>query len=243
MSDINNNNYNNNNNNTFFFNNNIFDNNNYSPSQFNNHNNIFNSNISNLPSYNFEIPTNFQSSPQYYTNINKNKNINKEEIEYKLLYKEEKTKELINNQKKLRFIQNYQNKFKDIKNTNIDLNNNNEVFIDDYIKKVKAIHKDKNEYDNFVIENGFYNFSNCPFCGGPTLFFFERVLCLNKCFMTAVPNDTFDKNYTLDNFMEQYKNYYSQHLDCKGDLITLYIDKESKIAEFLCSICERDIFE
>ena len=68
---------------------------------------------------------------------------------------------------------------------------------------------------------------------------FERVLCINKCFVTAVPENTFDKNYTLDNFMEQYKEYYSKHLNCADDLMTLYVDKESKCAEFLCYKCEK----
>jgi hypothetical protein len=222
------------------YNNNLNDNN-VSPFQSNRQDNVFNSNISNLPSFKFEIPSNFQSS-QYQNNPN-NK-INKNEKEYAQLYKEEKAKELMNSQKKQRFMQNYENKIKDAKNTFIDSNNNNsEVFIDDYIRKIKDIHKDKNDYENFVHEKGFYNFSTCPFCRGPVIFFFERVFCLNKCFMTAVPSDTFDENYTLDNFMEQYQTYYLNHLSCKEDLITLYIDKESKIAEFLCSKCERNIFE
>ena len=236
-------------NNNFFINNNINNSNtNNNPSGFVTHENLFHSNITYLPNFNFEIQNKFQSL-QYPNSISGNNNNNnflkshKKDFNANQLYKEEKFKELMNNQKKLRFLQNYENKIKLNKNNNIGQNNNNEVFIDDYIKKIKEIHKDKNEYDNYVLENGFYNFSTCPFCREPALFFLEKVLCFNKCFITAVASNSFDENYTLDNFIEQYKNYYSNHLNCKADLITLYIDKESKIAEFLCSKCERDIFD
>ena len=40
--------------------------------------------------------------------------------------------------------------------------------------------------------------------------------------------------------MEQYKEFYSLHLNCKSDLMTLYVDKESKTAEFLCCKCQQD---
>ena len=33
--------------------------------------------------------------------------------------------------------------------------------------------------------------------------------------------------------MEQYKEYYSKHFNCKDNLITLYIDNDSKCAEFI----------
>ena len=92
-------------------------------------------------------------------------------------------------------------------------------------------------------KNGEFNFSQCPFCDNPVIYKLERVLCINKCFITAVPEETFDKNYTLSNFMEQYKEYYSKHLKCKSDLMTLYVDKESKCAEFLCYKCEKNYID
>ena len=156
--------------------------------------------------------------------------------------KEEKYKEILKTQKNTRFIQLYRKQINDNKN-NLNLNTNNskeEVFIDDYIKLVKEMYQDKNNYFNYRAQRGFYNFSQCPFCGDPAVFIFERVLCINKCFITSVANDTFNENYTLDNFMEQYKEYYSKHLNCGGDLMTLYVDNESKCAEFLCCKCEKN---
>ena len=113
----------------------------------------------------------------------------------------------------------------------------------DYINKVKENYQDLNNYYNFVEQNGEFNFSQCPFCDNPVIYKLERVLCINKCFITAVPEETFDKNYTLSNFMEQYKEYYSKHLKCKSDLMTLYVDKESKCAEFLCYKCEKNYID
>ena len=40
--------------------------------------------------------------------------------------------------------------------------------------------------------------------------------------------------------MEQYKEFYSKHLNCKADLMTLYVDKEGKCAMFLCCKCQQD---
>ena len=157
--------------------------------------------------------------------------------------KEEKYNEIIKTQKHTRFMHIYKKKINE-NNNNLNINTNNtneEVFIDDYIKLIKEMYQDKNNYFNFIAQRGFYNFSQCPFCGEPAIFILERVLCINKCFVTSVANDTFNENYTLDNFMEQYKEYYSKHLKCGGDLMTLYVDNESKCAEFLCYKCEKNV--
>ena len=222
--DIVNLNNNNNNNNINNVNNNQY--------QFVTHENLFNSNITSLPPFNFQIQNNYQQT--IFLN-NKNK-FNREE-NFNKSYKEEKYKDLINSQKKLRFIKNYGNKIKEM---NYTKNDNNDVFIDEYIMKIKEIYQDKDSYYDYINRNGFYNFSECPFCGAPAIFIFGKILCINKCFMTTVSDDTFDQNYTLSNFIEQYKDYYSKHLNCKSDLITLYVDMESKCAEFLCSKCQID---
>ena len=204
--------------------------------QFPTHDNLFNSNISTLPSsFNFQIPSNFEPT-MHINNKNKfsieNENSNKE-------YKEEKYKELISSQKKKRFMMNYGSKIKEIKNKP-EIYNNNNVFIDEYIIKIKEIYKDKDSYYHFIEENGAYNFSECPFCGEPSIYIFGRVLCINKCFMTSVSSRTFNNNYTLSNFIEQYRDYYSKHLNCGENLATLYVDEQSKCAEFLCLKCEKD---
>ena len=173
----------------------------------------------------------FSTKPNKFTEIQ----------DYNKIHKEEKYKQIINDQKKNRFMHNFGNKIKEAENYKEKYSNNNkELFIDDYIDKVKEVYQDKDSYYDFIERNGSYNFSNCPFCGNPVVFFLEKVFCINKCFMTAVGEGVFDNEYTLSNFMEQYKNYYSNHLDCKSDLVTLYVDNESKCAEFLCLKCQKD---
>ena len=156
--------------------------------------------------------------------------------------KEEKYEEIRKTQKNNRFNQIYSQKIKNNINTINNVNQNNpqeEIFIDDYIKLIKEIRQDRYNYLNYIGQRGYYNFSICPFCGEPVVYLLERVLCINKCFRTTVPDGSFDKNYTLDNFMEQYKEYYSKHFNCRDNLITLYIDNDSKCAEFICNKCEK----
>ena len=221
-------------NNNFNFNNNS-DN---AKFQFITHENLFNKNLNNIPQFNFEEPKNFQINQNIHYNFNK-----KMEPDYSKRFKDEKFKEISSNQRNIRFMKNYENKIKEIQNNKniFDNNSNNEeIFIDEYIRQIKELYKDRNNYYNYIQQNGFYNFSKCPFCGGPAIYAFERVLCIDRCFMTTVANNTFDESYTLDNFIEQYKDYYSNHLNCKENLMTLYVDKESKCAEFLCFKCERN---
>jgi len=162
--------------------------------------------------------------------------------DYSKTYKEEKYIEITKNQKNKRFQQNFGKKIKENLNFKDKYSKNNgEVFIDDYINKIKEIYQDKDSYYAFVEQNGSYNFAQCPFCHDPCVFYLENIICIgNKCFRTTVGSNTFNENYTLSNFMEQYWNYYCpNHLECKADLITLYVDMESKCAEFLCSECQK----
>ena len=224
-------------------------NNNNQFSNFNlNNNNINNFNTFNWPQqhvpydnlFNVDIKILPNLSAKYRDNDKKlpKRNLFNEQKDYKKEYKEERYIEITKNQKKIRFLQNFGNKIKVMENCK-DINYNGEVFIDDYINKVKEVYQDKDSFYDFVEKNGAYNFSQCPFCKGPCVYILEKILCINKCFMTTVGSNTFNDNYTLSNFMEQYKNYYyPNHLKCKADLITLYVDIESKCAEFLCSNCE-----
>ena len=193
--------------------------------------NLFHSNLTHLPPYTYMNI----SHPQTQMKIN-----NRCNIDYAQRSKEEKFNEKLMNQKNYRFNKIYQNKINRIDLDNNVYSNKDEVFIDDYISKIKEKLNNINEYYNYTIQNGYYNFSICPFCGQPAVYAIDRVICINKCFMTIVGSDIFDENYTLDNFMEQYKNYYSNHMQCADDLYTLYVDKESKCAEFICNKCEKN---
>ena len=221
-----------NNQNNFFFNNN--NNSNDHQNQIFPHKNLFNEKITDYPGFNF----NYQHNYDKLNNLN-NKKYNMD-IDYEKQYKEQRYRQMAINQSNMRFKNNYENKIKKSQSNWSNLTENGEVFIDEYINRIKEIHKDSNNYEAFKQRNEYFNFSSCPFCKGPAFFKFERVTCINKCFMTAVCKDSFDENYTLDNFMEQYQDYYLKHRDCGSSLLTLYVDKESKCAEFLCLKCEKE---
>ena len=220
-----------NNQNTFFFNNN---NNSNEQNQLFPHENLFNKKIADSPGFKY----NYQNNYDKLKNLN-NKKYNMD-IDYEKQYKEQHYRQMAINQSNMRFKNIYENKIKNSQSDWSNLNENGEVFIDEYIDNIREMHKDSNNYEAFKQRNEFFNFSSCPFCKGPAFFSFERVTCINKCFMTAVCKDSFDKNYTLDNFMEQYQDYYSKHQNCDRSLLTLYVDKESKCAEFLCLKCEKE---
>ena len=146
----------------------------------------------------------------------------------------------LNRQKYLRVQLIYNNR---LKNSNIDVNNlNNDFLIEDYINKIKKLYEN-GTYNAYIAKNNYYNFSICRFCKAPVVFKCEKVLCVNKCFETTVANNSFDENYSLDNFMEQYYNYYLRHINC-GDknLVTIYVEKSTGSAEFLCNKCELSEF-
>ena len=230
---------NNNQNLNFNSNNNFNNSNNFNNNQLVTHDNLFNTDIKALP----KLPIdNFYFQPVSQPNFLTGKeNQFSEGQDFNKIQKEEKFLEIINSQKKQRFMKNFGNKIKEAQNYKDKYSDNNkDMFIDDYINKIKEIYQDKDSYDDYIEQNGSYNFSICPFCKKPVVHILEKVLCIEKCFMTNVAEGSFDKNYTLSNYMEQYKNYYFEHLNCKAELITLYIDNESKCAEFLCLGCQKD---
>ena len=149
-------------------------------------------------------------------------------------------KRTLNRQKYLRVQLIYNNR---LKNSNLNTNNlNNDFLIEDYINKIKKLYEN-GTYNAYIANNNYYNFSTCRFCKAPVVFKCEKVICVNKCFETTVANNSFNENYSLDNFMEQYYNYYLHHINC-GDknLITIYIEKATGSAEFLCNKCELNEF-
>ena len=222
-----------NNQNNFFFNNNN-NNNSNDQNQFLPHENLFNKKLTDFPGFKLDSQNN-------YGKLNKfnNKKYNMDN-DYEKQYKDQFYKQIANNQSLLRFTKNYEDKIKSSQSNWSNITENGEVFIDEYTNKIKEIYKDSNNYEDFKLRNGYYNFSRCPFCENPAFFAFERVTCINKCFMTAVCKNSFDQNYTLDNFIEQYQDYYSKHQNCDRSLLTLYVDSESKCSEFLCLKCEKE---
>lgn len=170
------------------------------------------------------------------------------------------SKEIIDRQKQARFNHNFAHKLKIFKlnktNTKNNINEPNNknllnfsdnVFINDYVKKIFDIYNNKEkepyEYKIYVEENGVYNFSFCPFCKYPAVYYLGRVFCINGCFFTYVPINIFNENFTLSNFIEQYRNYSSLHINCHTDLCTIFSDDNSKGAYFICPKCEKEFLQ
>ena len=211
---------------------------------------------SNIPNYSNNVNSlNINHTNNYYPFINNSQNTNQipaNIIHKKLdLYSQDindinncqknyHDNQTLNRQKILRVQLIYNNR---LKNSKLDVSDLNKDFlIEDYINKIKNLYEN-GTYNAYIANNNYYNFSICRFCKAPVVFKCEKVFCVNKCFETTVANNSFNENYSLDNFMEQYYNYYLRHINC-GDknLTTLYVEKATGSAEFLCNKCELSEF-
>lgn len=155
--------------------------------------------------------------------------------------------EVLKRQKEYRFNRNFGKIIKIYKNNKNDLETltvnlsflDGLPFIKEYVKKIWNIYQDRVYYDCYVKEKGNYNFSWCPFCKNPCIYFCEKVLCISGCFIVwGVENNLFDENYPLDLFIEQYHNFCYKHKECKGDIEVLFADKSERSADFICSDCQ-----
>jgi TfoX/Sxy family transcriptional regulator of competence genes len=106
--------------------------------------------------------------------ITKNNKKYNMDIDYEKQYKEQRYRQMAINQSNMRFKNNYENKIKKSQSNWSNLTENGEVFIDEYINRIKEIHKDSNNYEAFKQRNEYFNFSSCPFCKGPAFFKFEN---------------------------------------------------------------------
>lgn len=220
-------------------------NNNYCSFSFNSDN--FNNHSSNNNQNNYNIQTNltdnnFGYDPSLLNNSSKKYDLYVEEIHNinnseKL--SEQNNLELFRLKKQKRNNLINANRFQ---NQNININSlNDDYFINDYISKIREYYEGF-EYNNYVQSNGYFNFSTCPFCKYPVVNKFNRVFCINKCFETFVPENAFNVDFSLDNFVEQYYNFYLQHINC-GDknFQTIFIDNNCKAANFNCNKCSKFI--
>ena len=169
--------------------------------------------------------------------------------------KEEKYREILNSHKKLLFNKNYGHKI-DVFSKSNQLTNNkskNQPIIqhnnslETYIEELKEKYKENPIFfENMNSSNNkyFYRFSFCFFCHNLVVAYQDKVICINGCFTLDVNTDDFNNNYTLDMFLEEYSNFTSNHLFCnKEDIIPIYVDNEKRSTFFICSKCDKKIFD
>ena len=80
---------------------------------------------------------------------------------------------------------------------------------------------------NFEIENLNNNhISSCPICSYPVLSIGGIVTCVSGCFEYKIPNEYFNENYSLDNFMDELMGIRKEHLMCESQFeVLLFQDR------------------
>lgn len=118
--------------------------------------------------------------------------------------------------------------------------------MEEYIEKIK----DKYNKEPFFFESMnsssykyFYLFSFCFFCQNPVVAFEDKVICTKGCYKLDVKTEEFNEHYTLDKFLDEYNDFCSNHLLCNGDIINIYVDNQEQSAFFICTQCDKEIFE
>ncbi len=101
-----------------------------------------------------------------------------------------------------------------------------------------------------------YLFSFCFNCQNPVVACDDKVICINftifnhfyfickndnGCYKLDIETDEFNDNYTLDKFLDEYREFSSDHLLCNGDIIPIYVDNEAENAFFLCTKCDQEM--
>jgi len=92
------------------------------------------------------------------------------------------------------------------------------------------------EFDNFDIKN---DISTCKICNESVYLIDKQlVLCWNSCFSFSL-NPEISKYFSLDNMMELFFIFYSQHKNCKSEIYVIDFVGGSNIKQFNfeCSKC------
>ena len=166
--------------------------------------------------------------------------------------KEEKYTKINDSHKRIIFMKNFGEKIKNIEKSN-QLNNNGKKYIlikpknlplDKYLEQLKEYYFDEPIFfESMNITNNKYHylFSFCPFCQNLVVACDDKVICTNGCYNLGVRTDEFNDKYTLDKFLESYYLYTSDHIQCNGEIIPIYVDNEEEYVFFICSDCDKKI--
>ena len=128
----------------------------------------------------------------------------------------------------------------------INENEKEDLTLDQYREKIKKKYEEDNIYFANIDEENpkyCYLFSFCFFCHFPAFAYKDHISCINKCIDMKIRTNEFSENYTLDNFLESHYEYSSNHFECGGDIIPLFIDEKNKEPYFICNVCDNEIFK
>ena len=118
------------------------------------------------------------------------------------------------------------------------------ISLDKYIGQIKNQYKENPIFFESINKGNnkyHYLFSFCFNCQNPVVAYDDKVVCINGCYKLDVETEQFNDNYTLDKFLDEFREFSSDHLLCNGDIIPVYIDKEAEYTFFLCTKCDQEI--
>lgn len=119
-------------------------------------------------------------------------------------------------------------------------NSENDILIlSEYFDKILELFE-KGAFNSAEYEMVFCDssISFCPQCCYPVIVTSKKVLCMDLCFEFLIPDNLFNNNFTLDNFIDILYNTYTKHINCvKGQIneISLFLF-EGKLC-FECNKC------
>lgn len=116
-----------------------------------------------------------------------------------------------------------------------------DLTVQQYREEIKKKFDDDPIYfESMNEENNKYHYRHCFcfFCHFPAFAYKDEVTCINKCFNMKIRTDEFDDNYTLTNFLDDHYNFYSDHFECGGEIIPMFIDEKTREPYFICNVCD-----
>ena len=171
--------------------------------------------------------------------------------------KEEKYKLYENNHKKYVFNKNYGQKISIFSQSCLETSSKSkskkdllqeksrELTVEQFFKAIKRKYEDDPVYFEMIDETNnkyYYRFGFCLFCHHLAFAYKDRVMCVNKCIDYNIKTDEFDETYTLENFLDELYYFSTNHYECNGNIIPMFIDDVKKEAFFICTACDKETF-
>jgi hypothetical protein len=132
-------------------------------------------------------------------------------------------------------------------NTNYNNNNINnqqqnydEITLNLCIEKILKLFSDDIDLYNLESLNN-NHLSLCPICSFPLIAFNNVVVCVRGCIKLDIKTNKFNENYTLENFVDDYKSILRTHPYCGGNVTFLDFEDENRL-EIYCSKCFNNLF-
>ena len=121
-----------------------------------------------------------------------------------------------------------------------------DLTVEQYREYIKKKYEDDPLYfEAMDEENNKYHYRHCFcfFCHYPAFVYKNVVTCISKCYNMKIRTDEFDDNYTLTNFLDDHYYFYTDHYECGGNIIPMFIDERNKEPYFICDVCDGKVLE